>query len=420
MSVSRTILFLCHRLPYPPTKGDKIRSYALLKHLASKGTVHLACFVDDRSDLKHLDTVRKLVGGDCHFEFLGPLVKVIRGVRSLAKGEAASVGTFRSAALERFLERLFQKNAFDDVVVFGSAMAPYLFNPKFRPYRVLFDMVDVDSDKWQQYAIASRGVRRWLYGREAETLLKVERAAAHLFGKTLLVSEFEADTFRGLAPRSASKIDALTNGVDLSYFTPSGFVNPFSPNETPIVMTGHMAYRPNYEGAIWFIKEIFPRLKEAIPDIRAYFVGASPAPALCALANADVVVTGRVADVRPYLHSASSIIAPLRITRGVQNKVLEAMAMAKPVVATREATRGLGAHAGANLWIANEPGEFVDAVISALRGADREAIAQAARAYVIKYHNWDIVLSKFDADLEDVGRRQANRQEEERLFCVAT
>jgi sugar transferase (PEP-CTERM/EpsH1 system associated) len=262
-------------------------------------------------------------------------------------------------------------------------------------------------------------VRKWLYGREANTLLKVERAASALFGKTLLVSEFEAHTFRLLAPESARKIDTLTNGVDLSYFAPGNFSNPFSPDETPIVMTGHMAYRPNYEGAMWFIKEIFPRLKRAVPGISAYFVGSSPPAALQALAAADIVVTGRVPDVRPYLRFASTVIAPLRIARGVQNKVLEAMAMEKPVVATLEATRGLAVQSGVHLWVANEPNEFVDAVVSALKGRDRETISQAARSYVIKNHNWETVLSKFDADLELVGYRQPSVREEGMLCAAA-
>jgi sugar transferase (PEP-CTERM/EpsH1 system associated) len=418
--MSRNILFLSHRLPYPPTKGDKIRSYALLKHLSSKGTVHLGCFVDDRSDFAYLDTVRGLVRGECHFEFMGALKKASRGVRALAEGQAITVGCFRSAGLVRFLERLFLQNKFDDVVVFGSAMAPYLFKSEFRPDRVLFDMVDVDSDKWLQYSASSTGLKKWLFRREAQTLLKTERSAAQLFGKTLLVSDFEADTFREIAPESADKIDALTNGVDLAYFSPATFDSPFLPQESPIVMTGHMGYRPNYEGALWFLREILPLIKERIPNVRAYFVGASPPPALRAVASDSVVVTGRVADVRPYLHFAGVVIAPLRIARGVQNKVLEAMAMAKPVVATREATRGLGVRSDVHLWIANAPGRFADAVLSALQGSESLAIMQAGREYVSKNHNWERVLSKLDADLERVRHGQLSDSNEQNLLCLAT
>ena len=153
--MARNILFLSHRLPYPPSKGDKIRSFALLNHLASLGTVHLGCFVDDRDDLQHLDAVRHVARGFCHFEFIGPATRAIRSVGALATGQAISVASFASGRLERYLNRLFRELNLDDIVVFGSAMAPYMFRKEFGPHRVLFDMVDVDSDKWRQYSAAS-------------------------------------------------------------------------------------------------------------------------------------------------------------------------------------------------------------------------------------------------------------------------
>lgn len=400
--MSRNILFLSHRLPYPPDKGDKIRSYALLKHLASKGTVHLGCFIDDPSDFSHLEAVRELAGGDCHFEFIGPLTKYIRSVRALLSGRAITESCFASAGLRTFVRRLFREHGFDDVVVFGSAVAPYLFDANYGPERVVFDMVDVDSDKWRQYSAASAGFFKWLYEREAVALEKTERSAAKMFGKTILVSEFEADTFRTIAPESHHKIGSLTNGVDLTFFSPAEFDNPFPKEERSIVMTGHMGYRPNYEGALWFIKEILPLVQKSAPNVRVYFVGTSPSPALQAAACTGVVVTGRVADTRPYLQFATAVIAPLRIARGVQNKVLEAMAMGKPVVATWEATRSLGVSSGVHLWSANDPQHFAEAIVSALISPERQRIAQAGRDYVTQNHRWPALLANFDAELDKV------------------
>jgi len=388
MTASRNILFLCHRLPYPPNKGDKIRSHALLSHLASKGTV------------------RALARGECHFEFLGPLMKVVRGARSVLDGKAITTGSFASPRLRKFLKHLFREKSFDDVVVFGSAMAPYLFDAEFGPHRVLFDMVDVDSDKWLQYSANSAGLLKWLYCREARTLMETERAAARLFGKTLLVSEFEADTFRKIAPESTNKIGSLTNGVDLSYFGPMEFENPFSEGECPLVMTGHMGYRPNYEGALWFAREVLPLVQQSVPTARAYFVGTSPPPMLRAAAGPGIIVTGSVPDIRPYLRFAGAVIAPLRMARGVQNKVLEAMAMTKPVVATWEATRALKVRAGTHLWIANDALDFADAALSALQGKGRNTIAQAGHDYVIQNHDWKPILATMDAELDRV--RHAN------------
>jgi sugar transferase (PEP-CTERM/EpsH1 system associated) len=379
----------------------------LLKHLASKGTVHLGCFVDDQRDLTHLDAVRQLARGDCHFEFIGPLDRIARGARAVMSGKAITSDSFSSPHIKRFLKRLFREKCLDDVVVFGSAMAPYLFDSEFGPHRVLFDMVDVDSDKWLQYSANSAGLFKWLYRREARKLAETERLAAELFGKTLLVSEFEADTFRKIAPESKNKIGSLTNGVDLSYFGPTDFENPFPEGECPLVMTGHMGYRPNYEGALWFAKEVLPLVQQTVRNVRAYFVGTSPPAMLRAAAGPNIVVTGEVPDVRPYLQFAGAVIAPLRIARGVQNKVLEAMAMTKPVVATWEATRALRVSSGTHLWIANDSRQFANAVLSALKGSDRDRVSQAGRDYVIQNHSWMPILTTFDAELDRVRRVEA-------------
>ena len=214
------------------------------------------------------------------------------------------------------------------------------------------------------------------------------------------MSEFEAETFRAIAPASASKISSLTNGVDFDSFSPGTFENPFSADETAIVMTGRMDYRPNYEGALWFIGEILPHILKSLPKARIYFVGAAPPRVLREAAGDHVVVTDSVADVRPYLQFAGAVVAPLRIARGVQNKVLEAMAMAKPVVATVEATRSLAVEAGKHLWIENDPRRFADAVLAALRHPGREHIEQTGRTYVMQHHNWSTILKDFDRQLE--------------------
>ena len=398
--MTRSSLFLCHRLPYPPNKGDKIRSYALLRHLARRGPVHLACFVDDADDLQYLDKVRELAGGRCYFERLGASAKAWRSLIGLVTGKPLTTACFGSDRLQAWVNQCLAASPMDDIVVFGSAMAPYLLRAPTPPDRVLFDMVDIDSDKWRQYAARSRGAVKWLYGREAEKLQALECMAAGAFGHTLLASDFEADTFKTLAPASAGKITGLTNGVDLDRFAPGNFENPFGKDELPIVMTGRMDYRPNYEGALWFAREVFPQVLKFIPNAKVHFVGSGPPAQLRDIAGPGVVVTGVVADVRPYIQFASAIIAPLHIARGIQNKVLEAMAMAKPVVATHDATRSLGVKAGYHLWVENEPRRFANAVVEAVQGPDREAIARNGRNYVEVHHNWDALMKDFERHLE--------------------
>jgi sugar transferase (PEP-CTERM/EpsH1 system associated) len=283
-------------------------------------------------------------------------------------------------------------------------MAPYLLQGPVNSGRVLFDMVDIDSDKWRQYAAGSRGALRWLYRREACKLEALECKSAAAFGHTLLASDFEADTFRNITPASAAKIGGLTNGVDLEKFSPAGFESPFEASELAIVMTGRMDYRPNYEGALWFANEVFPQIAKSLPGARVYFVGSGPPRVLREIAGPKIVVTGGVADVRPYLQFAHAVIAPLLIARGIQNKVLEAMAMTKPVVATREATRSLSVQAGFHLWVENQPARFAEAVVDALHGASRETVARNARKYVEDNHNWARLLSDIDRHLEALGQ----------------
>jgi len=401
-------LFLCHRLPFPPNKGDKIRSHAMLTRLSSLGSVHVGCFIDDLNDLKYQADVRAMAGGECHFVPLGPPAKWLRAASALALGRPITTSYFRSPALQQWVGRLLSTKRVENFVVFGSAMAPYLIDDECERGRVLFDMVDVDSDKWRQYAAASRGPLRWIYAREASALERLERRAASAFGKTLLVSEFEAETFRKIAPESAHKIEALGNGVDLSRFSPDdGLPSPFSAGEQAIVMTGRMDYRPNYSGAIWFTKNVAPFLFERLPNARVYFVGSGPPRSLRRLAGQRIIVTENVADVRPYLQHASAVIAPLLLARGVQNKVLEAMAMKKAVVATHEATRSLDVIAGRHLWIENDPRRFADAIVMAVQAAGGEAVRQNARQYIEERHSWDSIFRQLDIHLAQLHSPQS-------------
>jgi len=405
--MSSASLFLCHRLPFQPNKGDKIRSFALLKHLAKQGPVSVGCFVDDPMDMRYVDDVRTLAGGECRFIELGRAAKWSRAALALTSGQPITTSYFGSKALMQWVMQIAKSKPIDNWVVFGSAMAPYLMRRPCDGSRVLFDMVDVDSDKWQQYAAASSGIRKWVYAREASSLEDLERKAAAHFGLTLLVSPFEARAFQSLAPESTDKVASLANGVDLEFFAPGRFSNPFRDNELPIVMTGRMDYRPNYEGAIWFAEKIAPLIFDRLPAARVYFVGSNPPPSLRRVTGPRFTVTGTVDDVRPYLQHAAGVVAPLQMARGVQNKVLEAMAMAKPVVATREATRALDVQNGTHLWIENEPRRFAAAVVNAVEGQARAAVMHNARTFVEQHHSWERILSDFDQHLEQLRSKAA-------------
>ena len=407
--MSGATLLLCHRLPFPPNKGDKIRSHALLRHLAARGVVHLACFIDAAEDLDYREEVCRLAGGKCLFVPTAGTTKGLSAARALLLGEPMTTAYFGSQKVSRWLRALVASEQLANVVVFGSAMAPYVLGDKNLARRALFDMVDVDSDKWRQYAAVSTALPRWIYAREAAAIFKLERTAAQAFGRTLLVSPFEADTFRQLAPESASKVSALGNGVDLDFFSSAPRASPFTSGERAIVMTGRMDYRPNVDGAAWFAQQVAPRLFAKVPSAHVYFVGSSPPWALRRLNGAKITVTGAVDDIRPYIQAADVVVAPLLIARGVQNKVLEAMAMGKAVVATHEATRALDVESGVHLWIENDPARFALAVEQALEGSQRQAVMANARSYVEQNHDWGRIFVALDRMLADLahGARRA-------------
>ena len=400
--MSLEVLFLCHRLPYPPNKGDKIRSHALLTHLAKRHRVHVACFIDDPADFAYADTVRAIAGGECLFVPLNAATKWFRAAMALLKGHPITTAYFGSAAIKQWVTDLTRRQRIDRAVVFSSAMAPYILDDSgFDPAHAILDMVDIDSDKWRQYAAAARGLEHWIFRREAAKLFRLERAAARRFGATILVSPYEARSFAAMAPESASRIFALSNGVDLDRFAPGEFPNPFAAAEIPIVMTGRMDYRANVDGVEWFAKEVMPLVARELPAARFHVVGSNPTASLRALAGPLVSVSGQVDDVRPYIRHAAVVVAPLRIARGIQNKVLEAMAMAMPVVTTREASQGLDATPGDNLWVENEPARFAAAVVAAASGQDRVRVGLNARKYVERYHDWGRNLSVLDELLAD-------------------
>lgn len=402
------ILFLCHRIPFPPNKGDKIRSYHMVRHLAKEHTVHLGAFVDDPADMRHAATLRDLIGGECLLVPLGAAAR-LKMAMAFARGTPLSASYFGSGRLRRWVDRILQQHDIGRAVVFSTAMAPYLLARRdFDSKQVIFDMVDVDSDKWRQYAGAAAGLRAWIYHREMRTLFALERKAALSFGATLLVSPHETETFARLAPECTARLHSVVNGVDLNFFTADGsYPTPFDTNEIPVVMTGMMDYWPNAEGAIWFARSVLPLIRAARPEARFYVVGARPSDTVRSLAAPDVVITGKVDDVRPYLAHAAVVVAPLKLARGLQNKVIEGMAMARPVVTTSAAAQALGVSSGKELWIADEPETFAQAVIGALEAPAE--VAAKARRYVEQNHDWNRNLSALDRLLTAGPRGEISR-----------
>ena len=392
------LLLLIHRIPYPPNKGDKIRSYHLLKHLALHYKVHLATFVDDADDWQHVPKVKAMCATS-HFAKLTPLQGRLRSLGALLGGRSLSFDYYKDAGMQHWVDQAMAEHKIDRVLVFSSPMAQYA--EQFPAARRVVDFCDVDSDKWRQYATQKSWPLSWVYRHEANALLKYERHVAATCDASLFVSEPEADLFRTLAPESIAKIGFFNNGVDTDYFSPERHYEcPYGPGERALVFTGAMDYWPNIDAVQWFAAEIFPQLHATDPALRFVIVGARPAPAVLALAQTPgITVTGTVPDVRPFIGHAAICVAPLRIARGIQNKVLEAMAMARPMVVSPQALEGIDAAPGVELQLADGASAFIT-TLSAMLAAPDPGIGACARVKVQQQYSWPSKLSRIEARLE--------------------
>jgi sugar transferase (PEP-CTERM/EpsH1 system associated) len=391
------LLYVVHRLPYPPDKGDKVRSYHLLRHLCSRHRVFLGTFVDDPDDLRHLPQVRAMCAG-VHAVRLDPRRARVESLAGLATGEALTLRYYRDAGLTRWVRDMAESERIDAAVAYSSSVVPYIEN---LGVPTVVDFVDVDSAKWGEYAGRHAWPMSWLYRREAERLLAYERAAAARAGASFFSTEKEAALFRSLAPECAERVEGMDNGVDAAQFSADpARASPYAAGETPIAFTGAMDYWPNVDAVTWFAAEALPRLAERFPALRFHIVGRNPAPAVRALAGPKVHVTGTVPDVRPWLQHAAVVVAPLRLARGIQNKILEAMAMDRPVVAAAACAAVMRAAPGRDLLVADDAQGFVDQVAALLDDPRRAAaIGAAARGCVLREYSWDAHLAAFDRRL---------------------
>lgn len=393
------ILFLAHRIPYPPDRGDKIRSWQLLKALAALGRVHLVCFADDEADAAHLPALRAALGdrlGEAHVEVRAN-GKAKAGARALLGGSPVSLALFDSPALRAFVDRMLVRGGVDTVFAFSGQMAQFV--PADWRGRFIMDFGDVDSAKFAAYAEEASGPMRWVYRREAVRLAAFERDVAGRADVVTFVSEAEAKLFRGTT--GLGNIRALSNGVDFAQFDPAGHFAPLDAaerGEGPMLLfTGQMDYPPNVDAVCWFAREVLPLIEGA----RFVIAGRAPSAEVRALASEKVVVTGAVDDMRSWLAAADVVVAPLRIARGIQNKVLEAMAMARPVVASPAAFEGIEAEPGRDLIVADGAAAMAGAIKELLASPDRAAaMGKMGRSLVTASYSWESRLAPLAAMID--------------------
>jgi polysaccharide biosynthesis protein PslH len=394
----REILFLSHRIPWPADRGDKIRSNHILKRLCEMAPVHVGTFADDERDMGFVREMDSILASS-HVE-LRDKPQWQAGMEALLTGQPVSVCSFASGSMQDWVDGLLASGRISHIFCFSGQMAQYV--PASFDGRFVMDFVDVDSAKFESYANEGNPLMRWVNGREGRLLGKFERDIALRTNASLLVSEAEALLFRKRT--GAANIIALGNGIDTEHYDPAARFKKLHPvfPDPLIVFTGQMDYRPNIEAVTDFAHEAMPAIRAAHPETTFAIVGRNPTEAVSALSMLPgVQVTGAVDDVRTWLAAADVVVAPLRIARGIQNKVLEAMAMAKPVVVSLAAAEGIAANDGIHFYVEPDVEAEARRVCALLRDSSSAvATGKAARAHVVAHYGWAQQLAPLDAIMD--------------------
>lgn len=392
------ILFLAHRAPWPPDRGDRIRSWHMLKALARLAPVHVAAFADD--DAGRAAALPKLreVALSVHVP-VRTRPAAVAAALAIPRLAPLSCGMFGGGGMAEHVSDVIATHPISHILAFSGPMAQFV--PARFGGRFIMDFVDVDSAKFEAYAAEDRrfSPMRAVHAYEGWRLASWEKHVARRADHSLFVSASEAALFRQRSGLDESKVGFLDIGIDVDRFDPLGDWSALSPGERgagPLaVFTGQMDYRPNVAAVVGFARDVWPRVRARMADARFAIVGRAPTAEVRTLAALPgVVVTGAVDDTRSWLGAADAVVAPLKVARGVQNKLLEAMAMARPVVASRFAAEGIDAREGQELIIAEDAEATADALLALFADPQRRArLGEAARARMMARYSWDATLA---------------------------
>ena len=411
------ILFLAHRTPFPPNKGEKIRAYHILAQLVKRHSVSMAYWVDSLDDIEHVNVLRKLCQGAVVPIYLNSSGSMLRAMRNLFQGRSFSEGYFYSTKFQSSVDRLIKNEQYDLVYAFSSVMGQFVMG--FHDIPTIVDFVDVDSDKWGQLASFKRFPLSSLYLLEQTRLSRYEEMLSRWARCNLFVSQTEADLFKKLG--GGGSIAVLPNGVDSDLRRlPQRVMNSRNIAETrPVVrllFVGTMNYYPNMDAVLYFVREVLPLIQKKYPQAMFEIVGRFPPYSVRKLDGVGGVrVLGEVVDVRSYLVRADVSVAPMRIARGVQNKVLEAMAVGVPVVATSEAVKGIQLIKGDEVLIGDAPQDFAAQVIRVLSdNALYEQIVSKARSRVVESYSWKAIGVQLSDIILDYGKNVSREMAQSR------
>jgi len=388
------LIFLAHRMPLPPQNGDDGRAWHILRRLATHHRIHLGCFYDRPEQERHIAALAELCASVMCVPLRRPTA-LIKGFAALMQGKPVSIAACDNVRLTRWVAETIAAYRPGTAFISGAAMAHYLDDYRFA-MRVI-DMVEVDSEKWRHTAETSRWPLNELCWRQDRALLALETRAVSRCDYALFASAAEANLFSRRAPRAPARIVPMRNGIDHDHFSPAQhYRNPYPGGRRTVVFAGSLDHAPNIDGAIWFATEVMTMLRHRFPTIDFWAVGDRVARAVRALARDDIHVVRHSGDARPYLAHADAVVVPLRIARGIDNNVLEGMAMAKPVIATPAALDGFDLAIGQEVLCAGNAPGFASAVASVLSGRSGD-IGTRARQRIVEDYGWTAALRVLDA-----------------------
>jgi len=392
------MLFLAHRMPLPNGGEESARAWQMLRHLAGRHRIHLGCLHEDAADARALADLEEICASVMAVR-QHRAKKRAKSATAFLRGQPVNPAACVHPRLQHWVAETMAAHRPSHAFVSGSGMAPYLEGHKF--LHSVLDMVALASERWRRAAETSRWLKSELCWRQERVLLAHERHVASRFDATLFASAAEANLFLRRAPRAPTRVVAIRNGIDQEFFDPArDYPNPFRPGRRAVVFAGAMDYSPNIEAAAWFATEVMTMLRHRVPTLDFWIVGARPARAVRALARGDIHLARDPADIRPFLAHADAVLAPLRVARGIENTVLEGMAMARPVVATPAALDGFNFAIGEEVFCSASAPGFASGVVAALGEKGRDTGSRAHQRIDAEY-GWSAALRLFDVALAE-------------------
>lgn len=370
------VLFLTHRLPYAPNRGDRVRAFHIVRTVAPQVDLELVSLAHDANELAKVERVREM-GVRATAVEVPWLRNYARALLQLQGPRPLTHLLLYAPDLRPLIDEIVPQRPPDVVLAYCSGMARFALEPPLDRFPLVSDFVDVDSQKWATLSrTSSFWPKRWIYHREDRLLAGFEAHAAAQASSVLVVNDREADLLRLLAPGADIKI--VPNGVDVPAL-PLGARRNASPS---VVFCGVMNYTPNVESVVWFARHVWPRVRSERTDARFVVVGSDPTGQIRRLASPDsgIEVTGTVPEVVSHLSRCAVSVAPLKTARGVQTKVLEAIALGLPAVITSPVAEGLPSVVLPACRVADAPDYFARNTLSLLALTEDERRALAAQA----------------------------------------